>query len=73
MKIFFFPVVIFLLFSCNENEGKQSLPEQADTTRLLTNGLEVEPDISSADSMEVLYYQHTDEDSLRYSRFYTFT
>lgn len=62
-----------MLFSCNSREGKINVPDQADTTKLVANGLEVEPEIRLTDSMEILYYKYTEDDSLRYSRFYTYT
>lgn len=66
-----------LLLSCNNNAKKQQTGSQStkETTINTTvpNGLDVEPKLRKADSLQILYYDNPDGDSLRYTRFYQYT
>lgn len=66
-----------LLLSCNSNDKKQQSGSELtkDTTVNTTEltALDVEPKLRKADSLQILYYDDPDGDSLRYTRFFRYT
>lgn len=60
--------------ACNNNSTKTDThPEKSDSSVIISQvekGLELEPKIKQADSLQILYYDNPDGDSVRYSRFY---
>lgn len=72
---FFFLYIGFAVFliSCNEqknNSDKKSTDAiETNKSKPLT-GLEKEPMLNKTDSLQILYYDDPDGDSLRYTRFY---
>jgi hypothetical protein len=64
------------LFACNNN-GKKKQPVADSTTDSVVNypktGMETEPLLRQADSLQILYYDNPDGDSIRYTRFYHYT
>jgi hypothetical protein len=68
-----FPVLL-LLTACQNNENRQE-PADANVVYFESikhmTGLEFQPRIQQADSVEVLFYTNPDGDPKRYTRFYT--
>ena len=73
MKACIFLAVVFFI-SC---KNKESAPiEKIDSSGISiprTDGLLLEEKLTQADSMEVLFYDDPDGDSLRYTRYFKFT
>lgn len=71
-------MLVFLFFAACKNptpKDKQS-ENPADTSGTITlirKGLDVEPLLRETDSLEILYYNNPDGDSLRYARFFRFS
>ena len=65
-------LLLVSLFSCKEGTTIKPVVDQTDSASLVISAHELEPAISTADSMELIYYDSL-EDSLRYSRYYKFT
>lgn len=65
-----------VLLSCNSNEKKQQTGSELtkDTTvkTSVPTGLDLEPKLRKADSLQILYYDNPDGDSLRYTRFFQY-
>lgn len=80
MKCYLFIGIFALCFAawaCND-EGTKTAGGAAsgkDTAALslVHSGLEFEPLLARADSLQILYYNDPDGDSLRYSRFFRYT
>ncbi len=80
MQYSFFALFIILV-SCNSNNqdtrtDKDSLSGNSASTNSTyqpRSGLDLEPSLEKTDSLEIIYYDDPDGDSLRYSRFYTYT
>lgn len=66
-----------LLLSCNSKEKKQQTGSELtkDTTVNITvqTGLDAEPKLQKTDSLQILFYDNPDGDSLRYTRFFKYT
>lgn len=77
-KGFFFLIVgTTLLLSCANNSndkaaGREDTPVGA-TLQVTKQVFDLEPALASTDSLQVLFYDDPDGDSLRYSRFFTYT
>lgn len=74
--VFFLCVCTALLQACSDNSTKTK--DSVDTTVTATVPVtkmvvDLEPSLAGADSMQVLYYDDPDGDSLRYHRFFTYT
>ena len=69
--------IALMLLSCNSNVKKEKTGSELtkDTTVNATapSGLDVEPKLRKADSLQILYYDDPDGDSLRYTRFFKYT
>lgn len=68
----------YILGACKNNSLKEKKDingpaNDASNGSTVRTGLNVEPLLKKADSLEVLYYDDPDGDSLRYTRFYTYT
>lgn len=71
-------IISFLsFFSCgNTTEEKgptDEIPTAANTANKPIKISDIEPNLWKADSLQVLYYDNPDGDSLRYSRFFSYT
>jgi hypothetical protein len=74
-KLFFWPSLLcFLIYACGENRvSKEPIDANAayfNSIKHMT-GLEFQPRIQQADSVQVLFYDNPDGDPKRYTRFYT--
>ena len=74
---FFLFVSTTLLLACNENSNNNTVGHE-DTTAAATSPitrrvLDLEPALAQTDSLQVLFYDDPNGDSLRYSRFFTYT
>lgn len=72
-RFFLFTLIVTLLFSCKEKGKVHTDNEVQADSSIATKGLELEKLLSSTDSLQVLFYDDPDGDSLRYSRFYQYT
>lgn len=76
MYVHYLSIVICLITitACNNNSEKtDNPPAKSDSFEIqsqVKKGLDLEPQIKQADSLQILYYDNPDGDSLRYSRFY---
>jgi hypothetical protein len=64
------------IFACNNTNDNVSASEKeasANSTSGPKKVRDVEPDLWKADSLQILYYDNPDGDSLRYTRFFTYT
>ena len=75
-NLFHLLLPLFFLAACNNNStGKRdsgdtaAAPESSVTKKVY----DIEPRLIDADSLQVLYYDNPDGDSLRYTRFFTYT
>jgi hypothetical protein len=72
----FFILSLFLLFACNSttNEPKEAadtaIVQESQGPKKVSN---MEPGLFNADSLQIVYYDNPDGDSLRYTRFFTLT
>jgi len=73
-RFFYFLIVIYFFTACN---GKRSAEqdeekEKKDSASIAASlkGTDAEPNIKKTDSLQILYYDDPDDDSLRYTRFY---
>lgn len=68
--LFLFP---FILFACNNSTGET---KEKDSTAVVPQWqkpqtvFDIEPNLVKADSLQILYYDNPDGDSLRYTRFF---
>lgn len=71
-----FSALVVWMAACNNNGKKnQAGSETGDSsaTYSAVTGLSGEPLLQQADSLQILYYDNPDGDSLRYTRFYQYT
>lgn len=69
----FLLLLIFFLLACNSitGETKEDSPSAANPeTKAPQTVRDIEPNLSKADSLQILYYDNPDGDSLRYTRFF---
>jgi hypothetical protein len=74
MKIYtlLFAAILFTA-SCKES-GKQNNNEPAPVTaKIAQTGFEHTPALRSTDSLQIIFYDNPDGDSLRFNRFFTYT
>lgn len=74
-RIFLLGSLLFL-FSCNDLKNDTNTYEKTapKDSILVTNKVtDIEPRLWEADSLQILYYDNPDGDSLRYARFFTYT
>jgi hypothetical protein len=68
---------VWLLAACNTTEKGKIKATTNDSLVAkeykLKTGIDVEPVIARTDSLQILYYDNPDGDSLKYTRFYTHT
>ncbi|RYD92790.1 MAG: hypothetical protein EOP50_12190, partial [Sphingobacteriales bacterium] len=74
---FFLFVSTNLLLACNDNSNDKAVGH-VDTTTAATNPItkrvvDLEPALANTNRLQVLFYDDPDGDSLRYSRFFTYT
>ena len=67
-------LALFFLFACdNGTPGKASNVTASASQEAVTKKVsDLESRLASADSLQVLYYDNSDGDSLRYSRYFTY-
>lgn len=68
---FFF--LLFLLCACNSVSNEPGIAEKATEASVPINPktvADIEPQLAKADSVQILYYDNPDGDSLRYTRFF---
>lgn len=71
-------LLFVLLQSCADGSGKMETqgPENPEVNqtevRIANRGIDAEPRLTGTDSIQVLYYDDPDGDSLRYSRFFRY-
>ncbi len=68
-------VMIFLAGTSCKNKGEVPdvpVPDSASAKGANLDGLDIDPALGTADSLQVLYYDDPDGDSLRYSRYFTY-
>jgi hypothetical protein len=75
--VFFFFVCATLLQACTDNrathaEGQKDT-KAAQAVPVTKKVFDLEPALTGTDSLQVLFYDDPDGDSLRYSRFFTYT
>lgn len=79
MKLRSVPLIVFFvtIFSCrNTTEEKGNTANKTTRPNATNNPIKVsdiEPNLWKADSLQVLYYDNPEGDSLRYSRFFSYT
>lgn len=73
-----FILIVLIIAACNTTE-KEKIESTATNDSLvakdykLKTGIEVEPAIARTDSLQIIYYDNPDADSLKYTRFFTHT
>jgi len=73
---FFLFVIVVMAYACSNASNSQtgSVDTAANDVSLQQKtGKEVESKLWEADSLQILYYDNPDGDSLRYTRFFTYT
>ena len=75
LRFFFCPFLLFCLLACgNETANDRTAKTDRGTDTLATKRIrDLEPSLFAADSVQVLFYDDPDGDSLRYSRFFMHT
>ena len=66
---------LLLLAACNNQPDEQKPKEESGSSVPdveLLNGLTLPPGLKEADSMQVIYYDDPDGDTLRYTRYFTY-
>ena len=65
---------MLLLAACTGtgSEGKAGAPDTTAAGRVAKTGFDLEPALATTDSLQVLFYDDPDGDSLRYSRYFTY-
>lgn len=71
IRIAFIFFVAVLLISCSDKQTKAA--DNSTVVYTPKKGLEAEPVLQKTDSLQLLFYDNPDGDSLRYSRFYSYT
>jgi hypothetical protein len=67
--------LLLLLTACTNQPDEQKLKEESGSSVPdveLLNGLTLPPGLKEADSMQVIYYDDPDGDTLRYTRYFTY-
>ncbi len=67
--------LLLLLTACTNQPDAQKLKEESGSSVPdveLLNGLTLPPGLKEADSMQVIYYDDPDGDTLRYTRYFTY-
>lgn len=78
MRFLFLLLTAWLfILGCNDDNTKEVhiKPLTADTTNktsLVRTGIDAEPKLLSADSIQIIYYDDPDGDTLRYARFFSY-
>ena len=62
---------VLLISSCNDDT--KSTAKDLPAAYQLKKGLEIEPGLKKTDSLQILFFNDPDGDSLRYTRFYSHT
>jgi hypothetical protein len=73
-SIHFILFSFFILASCGDNQRSESIKEEpapADSLTIIT-ALQIEPQLAATDSLQLLFYNNPDGDSLRYTRYFKF-
>jgi hypothetical protein len=72
---FFYFMLLFAVAACNEQNDKTGNNDKGlhDIPAKPRTGLDVEPQLIHADSLQILYYDDPDGDSLRYTRYFKYT
>lgn len=77
VSVYFF-ATLFLVASCanggnKQQAGKKISGDSSSSAASVKNGLSIEPSLQQVDSLQILYYDNPDGDSVRYTRFYHYT
>ena len=76
MRLFiFFALLSLIFFSCDENKRQNATPLEDVSSKVapvVQTGIDTEPKLLSADSIQIIYYDDPDGDTLRYSRFFSY-
>jgi hypothetical protein len=76
LRIITLIVISSIFFSCDnstkEKDNTYIKPTVADVSNTPIKISDIEPNLWKADSLQVLYYDNPDGDSLRYSRFFSY-
>lgn len=76
-RFFILLVSTSLLLACNNNGNDKRIdnaePTAAATNQVTKRVFDLVPALANTDSLQVLFYDDPDGDSLRYSRFFTYT
>lgn len=59
--------------SNNQQPGNKISGDSLSAVTAVKTGVSIEPSLQQIDSLQILYYDNPDGDSLRYSRFYQYT
>ena len=63
----------WLFSTCADTENKKTVSEEKGTQETIAKKVsEIEPSLFEADSLQIIYYDNPDADSLRYSRYFTY-
>jgi hypothetical protein len=77
MKRFFFGLFLssFFIVACDTSPGKATTAgtDSASHVSIIKTVNDLEPALQKADSLQVIYYDNPDGDSLRYTRYFTYT
>jgi hypothetical protein len=76
--IVYFFAIVFLVAACTnggnkQQTGKKISGDSSSSAATVKTGLSIEPSLQQIDSLQILYYDNPDGDSLRYTRFYQYT
>ena len=73
-KIAFIVFCSWLLSNCSDTGNKKAASSERSTQETIANKVnDIEPSLFRADSLQIIYYDDPDGDSLRYSRYFTYT
>ncbi|HEX6429282.1 MAG TPA: hypothetical protein VF008_16410 [Niastella sp.] len=73
-----FYAIVLLIAACSNGGNKQQASskitgDSSSFENAVKTGLSIEPSLQQADSLQILYYDNPDGDSLRYTRFFKYT
>ena len=77
LRFFILILCLNVLISCSDNPNRQAeVPAKTDSSvsdnYIRSQGLDIEPALKNTDSLQILFYDNPDGDSLRYTRFYQY-
>jgi len=72
MKYVLFVLMILFAVACSNSQGSADQHRHSDSVITSKTGWDIEPKLQKADSMQIIYYDDPEGDSLRYTRFFTY-